>query len=271
MKPTYTTVLLALALFLLSADLSHANLLERLGLKRSSTTTTAPASLSTLTQEQMVAGLKEALAQGLQQAISQLGQTNGFLTNPLVRIPMPQQLESVEKTLRTLKQDKLADDFVITMNRAAEEAVPAAASVFVDSLKQMTISDAQLLLTGGTNAATQYFEKTTRTNLANLFLPIVQKATASNKVTAAYKQLVERASLAQNTQTNAVARSLGGLLGRAGEQYLSTSTLDVDAYVTDKALDGLFKMIAEQERLIRENPKARSTELLQKVFGALKK
>ncbi|MDB6028468.1 MAG: hypothetical protein JWM68_4691 [Verrucomicrobiales bacterium] len=227
-----------------------------------------------LSQDQMVNALKEALGKGVQQAVSRLGQTNGFLTNVNVRIPLPDKLASVEKTLRSMKQEKLADSFVLTMNRAAEQAVPAAVSVFADSLKQMSIDDAKNVLTGTTNAATQFFRRTTETNLYAKFLPIVKKATASSKVTDSYKAFMAKAqegtignSLSGFGQTGS---AVGGLLNKGGE-YLGKNTVDIDAYVTQKALDGLFKMVAEEEKKIRENPAARSSELLQKVFGAVKK
>ena len=125
----------------------------------------AEATLSALSQDQMVQGLKDALAKGLQEAIANLGHDGGFLTNLNVRIPMPEKMQTVEKALRATKQDKLADDFVNTMNHAAEQAVPEAGSVFADALKQMSIEDARTILSGTNDAATQYFQKTTQTNL----------------------------------------------------------------------------------------------------------
>ena len=138
----------------------------------------AQTTLAGLSQDQMVQGLKDALAKGLQQAIAGLGHDGGFLTNLDVKIPMPEKMQKVEATLRAMKQDKLADDFVATMNHAAEQAVPEAGSVFADALKQMTIEDAKSILSGPNDAATQYFQKTTQTNLYTRFYPIVQKATA---------------------------------------------------------------------------------------------
>ena len=224
---------------------------------------TKPATgLAALSQDQMVQGLKDALAKGVQQAIAELGHDGGFLTNLNVKIPMPEKLQKVETTLRAMKQDKLADDFVATMNHAAEQAVPEAGSVFADGLKQMTIEDATSILTGPNDAATQYFQRTTQTNLYARFYPIVQKATAQTGVTAAYKNLMAKAD---------VTKSLGSLGSALGGSLLDKDTMDVDAYVTNKALDGLFKMVAEEEKQIRQNPVARTTDMLQKVFGALKK
>src|SRR5207247_10148816 len=171
----FLTVIILLA----APGLSRAGLLDQLELGKKSTNRAAAVSsgLPGLSQDQIVQGLKEALSKGMQSAVSSLGHDGGFLTNLNVKIPMPAKLRSVEKTLRTLKQDKLADDFVNTMNHAAEQAVPEAASVFGDAIKQISIADAQAILTGTNNAATQYFRKTTETNLFEKFLPIVKTAT----------------------------------------------------------------------------------------------
>ena len=243
---------LVLALSIVPA---HAGLLDALGLGKTSTNTP----LSALSQDQMVGGLKDALGNGLQHAIATLGHAGGFLTNLDVKIPLPEKLQTVEKTLRALKQDKLADDFVATMNHAAEQAVPEAASVFGDAVKQMTIDDAKTILTGPPDAATQFFRRTTQTNLYARFLPIIQKATARTGATAAYKNMMTKVS---------GNGALGGALGGLANNYLGADALDVDAYVTNKTLDGLFKMVAEEEKSIRENPIARTTDLMQKVFGA---
>ncbi len=216
----------------------------------------APASLSALSQDQMVGGLKEALGKGVQQAVASLGKADGFLKDAGVKIPMPEHLQKVEKTLRTLRQDKLADEFVTTMNRAAEQAVPEAAAVLGDSVKQMSFADAKTILTGTNNAATQYFRRTSETNLHARFLPIVKAATEKAGLTGAYKRLTEKA---------------GGALGGLGGSLLGKEAPDLDEYVMRKTLDGLFLKIAEQEKLIRENPVARTSDLLQKVFGAVSK
>jgi hypothetical protein len=222
----------------------------------------AQTTMSGLSQDQVVQGLKDALAKGLQAAIANLGHDSGFLTNLNVKIPMPEKLQSVEKALRTMKQDKLADDFVTTMNHAAEQAVPEAGSVFADVLKQMTIEDAKAILSGPNDAATQYFQKTTQTNLYAKFYPIVQKATEQTGVTAAYKTMMAKANIVQG---------LGSFGSALGGTLLGKDSMDIDAYVTNKALDGLFRMVAEEEQQIRQNPVARTTAMLQKVFGAIKK
>lgn len=224
--------------------------------KRKPAAGNSAAGLSGLSQDQMVGGLKEALSQGVEKAVSMLGREDGFLKDAGVKIPMPENLRKIERTLRTLRQDKLADEFVTTMNRAAERAVPEAAAVLGDSVKQMSIADAKSVLTGTNNAATQYFRRTSETNLYERFLPIVQKATEETGVTSAYKKMA--------------AKATGGFAGFGGN-VLGLEAPDIDSYVTQKTLDGLFVKIAEQEKQIRENPAARATDLLQKVFGAVSK
>lgn len=221
-----------------------------------------------LPQDQVVQGLEEALGKGLQQAIARLGHDNGFLTNLQVRIPMPEKLQPVESLLHKLGEDKLVDDFVSTINHAAEQAVPEAAGVFADSLKQMTIQDAKSILTGPDDAATQYFKRTTQTNLYAKFYPIVQKATDKVGVTEAYKKLVDKANL---LNTGNLGQQLGRLGNLLGSSLFDKDSLDVDAYVTNKAMDGLYKTVGEEEKRIRQNPLARTSELLQKVFGVLKR
>jgi hypothetical protein len=215
--------------------------------------------LSSFSQEQVADALKQALGKGVSSAITNLAKPGGFLSNAQVRIPMPEKLAVVEKTARKLKQDKYADDFVATMNRAAEQAVPAALPIFTDALKTMTIDDAKKLVSGGDDSATQFFKGKGDKQIQEKMLPIIKEATAKTGVTSAYKKLLDQAG--GNNQ-------VGSLLGKLN---VNTSSLDVDAYVTQKASDGLFKMIAEEEKRIRENPQARTTELLQKVFGALGK
>lgn len=212
--------------------------------------------LAFLSQGQMVQGLKEALERGVQQAVVELGHDGGFLTNLAVRIPMPQKLATVERTLRRFGENRLADDFVATMNHAAEQAVPQATAVFVDAVQHMTISDATAILTGPDDSATRYFRIMTETNLHERFLPIVKSATDRVGVTSAYKRLLGALN------GNQYLGALSGIL-------LNNETVDIDSYVTDQALDGLFKMVAREEARIRRDPIARTTDLLQRVFGGL--
>lgn len=205
-------------------------------------------SMAALSNDEMIAGLKEALGQGTRYAVDQLGTDGGFLDNARVRIPMPKSLAWVEKSLRALRQDRLADEFVASMNHAAERAVPEAAAIFGDAIKRMSLEDARGILSGPDDAATQYFRRTTSEALTTKMRPIVEEATARTGVTASYKNMMAKA---------------GGLSG-----LLSGDATDLDGYVTDRTLDGLFLMVAEEEKRIRENPLARSTDLLKKVFGS---
>ena len=218
----------------------------------STPTSSAPSpSVAGFSSEQVAQALKEALGKGLQHAVSTLGQPGGFLTNLNVKIPIPEKLQLIEKGLRAINQGQYADQCITTMNEAAEQAVPAAADVFVTSLKNMSVADAKGLLSGPQDAATQYFRKTTETELTAKFSPIVQQAMTKCGTTSAYQQLLDKA--------------------KGVSPLFSNPSLDLNAYVTSKAMDGLFKTVAEEEKRIRENPVARSTDLLKSVFGSLQK
>jgi len=213
---------------------------------------TSEASLTdaALSDNQIVAGLKEALGDGVETSIKTLGHRNGFLNNDLVRIGMPDSLKTVEKLARQAGQGAVVDEFITTLNRAAEQAVPEAAGILGDAIRQMSVDDARSILSGPDDAATQYFRRTSEGRLSDKFLPIVKQATDQVGVTSAYKSLTKQAG--------------GGMLGG----FLGSSSLDLDNYVTDQALDGLFTYIAIQEREIRENPAARTSDLLKQVFGS---
>ena len=233
-------------------------------LKRNSTGEAVP-SLASLSQDQVVDGLKEALGNGVQKAVATLGKKDGFLADLGVKIPMPENLQKIEKGLRAIGQDKYADQFVLTMNRAAEQAIPEAAAVLGDAVKQMSIADAKAVLTGPDNAATDYFRRTGGAAIRERLLPIVKAATEKAGVTSAYKQMADKAGGLMGSLGNNSA--LGKYSGLGGLSKMP----DLDAYIADKALDGLFLKIAEQEKLIRANPVARTTDLLKKVFGAVGK
>ncbi|MEM7542160.1 MAG: DUF4197 domain-containing protein [Pseudomonadota bacterium] len=207
----------------------------------------ADPSVSELGVDQLGDGLREALVKGAKQAVSTLGAVDGFLGNNQVRIPMPDHLNSIEKGLRMVGQGDLADEFVTSMNRAAERAVPEALSVFVDVIGKMSFEDAKAILNGGDHAATDYLRKTSSASLREKFMPDVVAAVNSVGVTRQYQELVDKADFLSN--------------------IVDTQALDLNHYVTDRALDGLFYMVAEQERQIREDPAARTSELLKKVFG----
>ncbi|VAW79974.1 hypothetical protein MNBD_GAMMA13-2059 [hydrothermal vent metagenome] len=206
------------------------------------------ASGNQLTSSEMITALKQALNKGTQFAVEKLGQKGGFLNNSQVRIPMPSSLSWVEKSLRSLGQNTLADEFTATMNRAAEQAVPEAAAIFGRAIQAMSVADAKAILSGSDDAATHYFRERTEAALSKKMRPIVTQATEKAGVTSAYKRMTA---------------SAGGL-----GSFLSNETTDIDGYVTAKTLDGLFLMVAEEEKKIRANPLARSTELMKKVFAA---
>lgn len=258
-KPGYGSGMrksLVLVVLLAFATYAQAGFLDSLGFG-SKTNKFKELAGAGLSNDQIAQGLKEALGKGVQNAVSQLGRADGFLTNLNVRIPLPEKLRTAEKTLRTLGQNQMADDFVNSMNRAAEQAVPVAASVFAEAVQKMSIEDARAILSGTNNAATQFFRRTTETNLQARFLPVVQKATEQVGVTSQYKQMLAKVN---------GMKSIGGLFGNKASTAIEG--LDLDAYVTQKALDGLFVMVAEEEKRIRENPMARTTDLLKKVFGS---
>jgi hypothetical protein len=208
-----------------------------------------PAGTEKLSNDEVVAGLKAALEEGTRFAVDSLGKDGGYLDNADVRIPMPDSLAWVEKGLRTMGQEQLADEFVASMNHAAEQAVPEAAAIFTDAIKAMTLEDARAILAGPDDAATQYFRTHTETTLGERMRPIISRTTESAGVTSAYKRMLS---------------SAGGL-----GSLLPGNVTDIDAYVTQQALDGLFSMVAVEEQRIRENPLARSSDLLKKVFGSV--
>lgn len=245
-KNTLLSILLVSVAGMQEANAGWSDYLDKL--KESVVTPGATTSAAGVTENEMIAGLKEALEKGIRFAVDTLGQDGGFLDNSKVRIPMPDKLEWVDKSLRKFGQDKLADEFVASMNHAAEQAVPEAAAVFGDAIKAMSMEDAKSILKGPDDAATQYFRKTTESTLKEKIRPIVAQTTDKAGVTSNYKRMMSKAG------------GLGSLLSR--------DVTDMDGYVTDKTLDGLFLMIAEEEKKIRENPVARSSELLKKVFGA---
>lgn len=171
-----------------------SSLLDRLtGSTNKQAATSSSTLLGSLSRDQVALGLKQALTNGVQAAIRELGHDGGFLTNANFRIPMPKQLHYVEDTLRSLKQQKLADDFVASMNHAAEKAVPEGVTLFAEAISKMTIADAQSILTGPPDAATQFFKRNTETNLYQRFEPIVKTATGATGVTANYKKVLTAA------------------------------------------------------------------------------
>jgi len=208
-----------------------------------------------LTQAQAAEGLKEALARGVDRAIGRLGRKDGFLGDQAVRIPVPEQLETLTGLARRLGAGDRVDAFEQSMNRAAEQAVPEAASILGDAVRAMTLDDAISIVRDGETAATDYFRRNAEDRLREAFRPIVEKTTDANGVARALKGLSSQAG-----------GRLGGLASLSGGA-ISDDELDLDRYVTDRALDGLFYYIAEEEKAIRRDPVGRGSDLLETVFG----
>ncbi|MCU0804081.1 MAG: DUF4197 domain-containing protein [Burkholderiales bacterium] len=206
--------------------------------------------LGDLTNQEAATGLKEGLAQSASKAVAQLGTSGGFLDNAKVKIPLPDSIRRVESGLRLMGMGKQADELVISMNRAAEMAVKEAAPVLAGAVKRMTVQDAKTILAGGDTAVTDYFRRSTSAELTQKFMPIVRQATAKVQLAEQYNRLAGQAS---------------------GVGLVSKDDADINAYVTRKALDGLFLVIGEQERAIRQDPVGAATGMASKVFGAIGK
>jgi hypothetical protein len=201
----------------------------------------------TLSDAKIGSGLKEALRVGTEATISLTGKTDGYFANQAIKILLPSQLQSADKGLRMVGYGPQLDEFVLSMNRAAEAAAPGAKKIFGDAIGAMSIQDVRKIWSGGDNAATQYFKSKTTNQLTAAFKPIVDKALNQVGVTRQYKELLGR------------AQSI---------PFMKTESLDIDRYVLTKSLDGLFVVLGEQEKQIRTNPAARTTDLLKEVFAS---
>ncbi len=206
--------------------------------------------IADLSSSDTASGLKEALTRGAEAAVGQLGKTNGFLGDARVKIPLPESARTAEKMMRTFGMKKQADELIETMNHAAESAVVEAKPILTDAVKKMSFDDARGILSGGDDAATQYFKRSTSDAIAAKFLPIVKQATAKVNLAGQYNQYAGQAAKF-------------GLMDK--------KDADLDTYVTHKAMDGLFLMIAEEEKAIRKDPVGTGSHLLQQVFGAIGK
>jgi hypothetical protein len=209
----------------------------------------AAAGVADLSNADAVNGLKQALTDGSAAAVKMLGQDNGYFGNAKVKIPLPPNMQKIESGLRMMGMKKQTDELVLSMNRAAEAAAPEAKQLLVDAVKKMSVQDAKAILTGGDTAATDYFRRTTQDQLTQRFLPIVKKST-------------DRVGLAQ--QYNSLAGQ-GASLG-----LVKKDDATIETYVTRKALDGLYLMIAEQEKAFRQNPVGATSDIVKKVFGAIR-
>ncbi|MDX2033907.1 MAG: DUF4197 domain-containing protein [Blastocatellia bacterium] len=203
-----------------------------------------------LSENRIIAGLKEALEVGTGNAVNLTGRLDGYFANAAIKILLPRQFDKVARGLRAVGQGRYVDEFELSMNRAAEKAAPQARRIFVDALKQMTFDDARRILTGGDTAATEYFQEKTADRIATAFRPIVEKSMDEVGATRQYKDLIGRF---QNIP------------------FAKSQSLDIDEYVVGKALDGLFYMVGEEEKKIRKNPAARVSSILQEVFGKVRR
>lgn len=236
--------LLAIAMGLsvwISIPVAHADLSDFLNDLKSAFTKDG-----TLTNGEIVEGLKQALSVGTRNAVAYVSKTDGYFSNPQIKIPLPEKIQKAERLLRTVGFGKEVDAFELSMNRAAEKAAPMAVDIFKTAITGMSFSDARQILNGPDDAATTYFKDATFVRLQESFKPIIQRTMAEVGVTRHFQNL--------NKQLSTIP-------------FADRLSFDLDQYTTDKGLDGLFYMLAQEERKIRQNPTARVTELLKKVFA----
>ena len=197
-------------------------------------------------EDTFIAGLKEALDIGTKNAVTSVSKENGYFGNLDIKIPIPEKLEDAQKLLRKVGMGDRVDEFVLSMNRAAEKAAPQAVDIFVGAIREMTVVDAYGIVKGDDTAATSYFRDKTSDNLYGLFRPVVTDSMAQVGVVRSYKRMMNK--------YNSIP-------------FVKKVEVDIEDYVTDEALDGLFVMVGEEEKKIRKDPAARVTKLLQEVFG----
>lgn len=231
---------LMLAIFILSTTITYAGFLDDL-LK-----TLGSSSRGSPDESTIISGLKEALSIGTDNAVKNVSQVDGYFGNQIIKILMPEKIQKVADILKKIGYQKQVDDFVLSMNRAAEKAAPQAASIFVGAIKEMTFEDARKILNGGDTAATEFFKSKTHDKIYSSFKPIISSSMDEVGVTHSYKEMMGK------------YESL---------PFMSSESVDLDHYVTTKAMDGLFYMVGQEEKKIRTNPAARVTDLLKRVFG----
>jgi hypothetical protein len=205
-----------------------------------------PKSQQSLDENTIIAGLKEALSQGTDYAVNSLAKLNGYYGNEDIKILMPEKIRTVADTLKKFGFQQQVEDFTLSMNRAAENAAPQAKSYFVEAIKEMTFEDAQKILRGNDTAATDYFREKMHDKLYSAFEPSVSSSMNEVGVTRAYKKMMDKYTTIP---------------------FAKAKSLDLDHYVAEKSLDGLFYMVGQEEKEIRTDPVARTTDILKKVFG----
>jgi hypothetical protein len=200
-----------------------------------------------LTNAEIDSALREALIKGISVGADQVSKAGGYLNNPQIKIPFPPEMVKVENTLRDLGMGSIIDQFVTTLNQGAEEAAKEAKPIFVNAIQQLTIQDAMSILKGKEDEATQFLKRTTTIQLADKFMPVIKSALNKTEATKYYNEIV--------TTYNAIP-------------FVQKVNPNLDAYATQLAIDGLFVMIAKEEKNIRQDPAARTTEILRRVFGS---
>ncbi len=234
------TAFLLLCMVVLVSSVSYAGLFDKIFKSSGSSSSTG------VDESTAISGLKEALAIGTENAVGNVSQVDGYFGNSLIKILMPEKIQNVADVLGKLGFGKEVDEFVLSMNRAAEKAAPEAASIFGDAIREMSIQDVMGILNGGDTAATDFFEEKTEERLYEAFKPIISSSMDEVGTTKSYKNMIGRYEKIP---------------------FMDEQSLDLDHYVTDKSLDGLFYMVGQEEMKIRTDPAARVTDLLQKVFG----
>jgi hypothetical protein len=243
MKSTLRQFILLTTLTLLYVSIGQSADLKSI-LDSAKKTVSGDSSIST---DEMIQGLKEALTIGTQNAVATVSKADGYYNNPDIKIPLPEEIDKAGKYLRLAGYGPKVDEFEQSMNRAAEQAAPEAKQIFLGAVKEMKIQDAQKILDGPDNAATSYFKDKTYTRLQEIFKPIVTDTMGQVGVTRQFQDI--------NNKLSSIPLA-------------DKASVDLDQYVTDKSLDGLFFMLAEEEKKIRQDPAARVTDILKKVFGS---
>ncbi len=233
-------VLMILAVIVCFAVLSHAGMFDSLFKGAGSSRSQGP------DDNTVASGLKEALSIGTENAVKSVSRTDGYFGNKAIKILMPENIQKVADVMKKVGYQKEVDNFVFSMNRAAEKAAPMAASFFGDAIKQMTFDDARKILNGGDTAATEFFKSKTSEKIYTAFKPVVSTSMDEVGATRSYKTMMGKYD---------------------SIPFMDKQSLDLDHYVTNKALDGLFFMVGEEEKKIRKDPAARATDLLKTVFG----
>jgi hypothetical protein len=232
--------LFILIAFVFSASLTHAGLLDGI-IKGVGGASNAGTDDSTI-----AAGLKEALSTGTENAVNTVSQADGYFGNQMIKILMPEKIRMVADVLSKVGYQKEVDDFVLSMNRAAEKAAPKAAAFFGDAIREMTFDDARKILNGGDTSATEFFKTKTHDKLYDAFKPIISSSMDDVGATRSYKDMMSKYETVP---------------------FMNKTSMDLDHYVTNKSLDGLFYMVGQEEKKIRTDPAARATDLLKTVFG----